>query len=178
MRFTGLASVLSMVLGVSLGGIARGGDCGCTAAAPAAAAPCGQQYVTQDVCVPEMVTEERTCTRDGVRSGNPHSQGRVLRNGSRHEDGSLHLYGHGSPRAKADGDLLRGRARDAASDRNLSGPGADLQDGDEQLYGLRSGLDRQDGAVYGFGAGLRNPPGHALRDALRAGQGDADALRR
>ena len=33
MRFTGLASVLSMVFGVSLGGIAHGGDCGCTTSA-------------------------------------------------------------------------------------------------------------------------------------------------
>ncbi len=58
MKFTGLASVLSMVLGVSLGEIAHAGDCGCTA--PAATA-CGQQYVTKTVCVPQMVTEERTC---------------------------------------------------------------------------------------------------------------------
>ena len=32
--------------------------------------------------------------------------------------------------------------------------------------------------MHGVGAFLRNPPGHALRDALRAGQGDVHALRR
>ena len=52
------------------------------------------------------------------------------------------------------------------------------QDGGKQVHGVRSGLDRPDGAMYGDGAGLRNPPGHAMRDALRAGQGDVHALRR
>ena len=61
MRYTGLVFVLSMVLGISLGEIARGGDCGCSTSTPAAAS-CGQQYVTQKVCVPAMFTEERTCT--------------------------------------------------------------------------------------------------------------------
>ena len=59
MRCTRFVSTLAMVLGVSLGGTAHGGDCGCTAAAPAA--PCGQPCVTRTVCVPELVTEERTC---------------------------------------------------------------------------------------------------------------------
>ena len=71
MRFTGLASVLSMVLGVSLGGIAHGGDCGCTAAARG-----------RGVLRPAVRDEEGLCSgngygradlhRDGVRSGNPH----------------------------------------------------------------------------------------------------------
>ena len=38
---------------------------------PCGCGSCGQQYVTKTVCVPEMVTEERTCTGDGVRAGNP-----------------------------------------------------------------------------------------------------------
>ena len=66
----------------------------------------------------------------------------------------------------------------AASHRELPGPGADLPDGAKQLHGLRSRLDRADAAMHRLGAVLRNPPGHALRDALRAGQADADALRR
>ena len=77
-------------------------------------------------------------------------QGHVLRSGSRHEDGSLHVYGHGSPRAKADGDVLRGRARDAASDGNLQVQVPTYRTVATQLYGLRSGLDRQDGAVHGM----------------------------
>ena len=150
MRFTGLASVLSMVLGVSLGGIAHAGDCGCTTSAPAAVAPCGQQYVTKKVCVPEWLRKSGPAPRRCAFRKRA-LQGHLLRSGSRYENGSMHVYGHGSPGAKADGDVLRGGAGDAASDGNLPGPGADYRTVANQLHGLRSGLDRPDGAVYGDG---------------------------
>ena len=102
------------------------GDCGCTTAAPAAAAPCGQQYVTKKVCVPEMVTEERTCSETVCV---PETRTckvaccEVVPVTKTVPCTYTVMVPHVQKRMET---YLRGRARDTASDRKLSGPGADL----------------------------------------------------
>ena len=111
-------------------------------------AACGQQYVTKTVCVPELVTEERTCT-ETVCVPETHTRKVTCCEVVPVTKTVPCTYTVMVPHVReADGDVLRGRSRDAGSDRDVSGPGADLQDGGDQLHGLRSGLDRQDGGVY------------------------------
>ena len=158
MKSMGLASVLTMVFGVSLGEITYAGDCGCTTSAPAVVR-LRPPVRDEDGLRAGTGYGRANVHGDGVRSGNADPQGRLLRDVSRDENRALHVYGHGSSPGKATADVLRDGARNEASDRELPGTGADFPHGGKLVYGLPSGLERSGGAVYGDGACVRNPQG-------------------
>ena len=121
---------------------------------------CAPQYVTKTICVPEMVTESRTCTetvcvpQTSTRKVTCCQMVPVTRTIPCSYTVMVPEMAH------ADGDLLCGRADDATSDRKLPGAGADVSDSAEPVHRVRSSLDRAATAVHRNGALQRKPPGH------------------
>ena len=109
---------------------------------------------------------------DDKRPGVLHAQGHLLRAGPRDHDCPLHAYGDEAPLANADRVLLRGRSRAARSLGDLRCPGDHREDGPYPVHRLPARLDRPGGGVYCDGDCHGDPPGRAVRNAVRAGQAD------